>query len=352
MKSTLSKKESLYFNIMKSKNVLYLKSAPGLAKSSILKSIADKKKYQYFDVRLSMADETDFKFPMIEDMDGQKVTGFSVPKWAMMANEQPSIVHFEEINRASDAVRNASMGILLERVIDQFSFNDNVMFCCSGNLGEEDGTNVEEFDSALNNRLVHVNHELTIQEWMDEFATENVHPMICSFINAHPEYYYKKPQENENAYATPRSWTMLSNFIISTYTKEASPSTWADDILYVGASFVGSSINRFIRYVEETSKINIKDIIDNFKQVEKETKEFNRSKIFELLESLKSYEFENFNEKQLSNISDFLKVVDDSDLVAGYLQDVLSPELLENEIFLKFFKSLKKYISSMKKVIL
>jgi hypothetical protein len=27
----------------------------------------------------------------------------------------------------------------------------------SGNLGDEDGTDVEEFDSALNNRLIHIN---------------------------------------------------------------------------------------------------------------------------------------------------------------------------------------------------
>jgi hypothetical protein len=34
----------------------------------------------------------------------------------------------------------------------------------SGNLGDEDGTDVEEFDSALNNRLIHINHTLDVQE--------------------------------------------------------------------------------------------------------------------------------------------------------------------------------------------
>jgi hypothetical protein len=43
----------------------------------------------------------------------------------------------------------------------------------SGNLGDEDGTDVEEFDSALNNRLIHINHTLDVQEWLD-YAEEKI----------------------------------------------------------------------------------------------------------------------------------------------------------------------------------
>jgi hypothetical protein len=55
----------------------------------------------------------------------------------------------------------------------------------SGNLGDEDGTDVEEFD-ALNNRLIHINHTLDVQ-WLGDYAEENCHPMITSYIKTHPE---------------------------------------------------------------------------------------------------------------------------------------------------------------------
>jgi hypothetical protein len=92
----------------------------------------------------------------------------------------------------------------------------------SGNLGDEDGTDVEEFDSALNNRLIHINHTLDVQEWLGDYAEENCHPMITSYIKTHPEQMYKKSDDCKG-YATPRSWTMLSEFIICNYGENASP---------------------------------------------------------------------------------------------------------------------------------
>jgi hypothetical protein len=65
----------------------------------------------------------------------------------------------------------------------------------SGNLGDEDGTDVEEFDSALNNRLIHINHTLDVQEWLGDYAEENCHPMITSYIKTHPEQMYKKSDD-------------------------------------------------------------------------------------------------------------------------------------------------------------
>jgi MoxR-like ATPase len=119
-----------------------------------------------------MVDETDVGlYPSLSeiDMDGEMVKCLiSLCLWAVEANKRPTIIHFEELNRASQQVRNAALQILLEREIGTaFKFNDNVLMMSSGNLGDEDGTDVEEFDSALNNRLIHINHTLDVQEWLE-----------------------------------------------------------------------------------------------------------------------------------------------------------------------------------------
>ena len=222
----LTEREEMYFRMMWAKyGVLYITAKPGVAKSAIGRGIAEKMGFRYIDMRLSMQDEADFKYPYLEDMEYQgsvvKVSGFAIPRWAFEANQQPTIIHFEELNRAPQFVRNAALQILLERELGEFKFNENVLMMASGNLGDEDGTDVEEFDSALNNRLIHFKHVLTTDEWIQNFAEQKVHPMIVSYIKVHPEQLYKKSDENSFAYATPRSWTMMSEFITKNFGKEA-----------------------------------------------------------------------------------------------------------------------------------
>ncbi len=143
-----------------------------------------------------MVDETDVGlFPVVDTItieDFEKVDGFGagmisevdpsqkknvqiktlkhvVPEWAIKANMKPSIIHFEELNRSTLQVRNAALQLLLEREIGAFfKFNKNVFMLSSGNLGEEDGTDVEEFDQALNNRLIHYTHDMPFPEWKKE----------------------------------------------------------------------------------------------------------------------------------------------------------------------------------------
>ena len=306
----MSIREQKYFNIMKSRlGVLYIQSKPGLAKSSIARNIAKLMGFQYMDIRLSMVDETDVGlYPNIEDIeqDGQmiKCLNFVVPKWALKANATPTIIHFEELNRASLNVRNAALQILLEREIGtEFEFNDNVLMLCSGNLGEEDGTDVEEFDSALNNRLIHVNHDLGWEEWIERFADEKVHPLIVSFIKNNAEYLYRKDGtqngEEPKTYASPRTWHMLSEYILSTtdmihnIPKEEQMggkyelNAIRDLTKEVGVSFVGTSIAKFIKYLDESMRLSLKDVIDNFKKVKIQIEKSNRDKKSELLNQLR-----------------------------------------------------------------
>jgi len=140
---TLTNREQSYFRMMWGKSgVMYITAKPGVAKSAIARSIAQKMGFRYMDIRLSMVDETDVGlYPHVSDNEGVKCLDFVVPRWAIEANKQPTIIHFEELNRASQSVRNAALQILLERQIGvNFKFNDTVLMMSSGNLGDEDGT--------------------------------------------------------------------------------------------------------------------------------------------------------------------------------------------------------------------
>ena len=348
--SKLTERERLYYQVMKAKSgVLFITAKPGVAKSAIARSIADKMDMAYEDVRLSMSDETDFKFPHITTIDDVKVSDYAVPRWAFEANKRPTILHFEELNRAPQFVRNAALQILLERQIGNFKFNDNVFMMASGNLGDEDGTDVEEFDSALNNRLIHYPHTLSYQEWIDNFAQEKVHPSIVSFINAYPDYLYQDAGENTKAYATPRSWTFLSDFIIESIGKKSNSQEVRSLIQGIAFSYIGNTSNKFLKYLEEQSTLNINDIIDNFDGVKKTLEKFQRDKKSELIQSLKEMDIKEFKKVQVENTVKFLKTVQEDELTS-YLLHIIDTEediYVDNIVsLLKPFKTILSKIDS------
>lgn len=358
----LTPKERKYFAVMWTKyGVLNITSRPGVAKSAIGRSICEKMGFRYMDIRLSMVDETDVGlYPDVSEIevDGKiiKCLDFVVPRWAIEANKQPTIIHFEELNRASQQVRNAALQLLLERQIGtNFNFNENVLMMSSGNLGDEDGTDVEEFDSALNNRLVHINHVLSVDEWIENFAEANCHRLVTSFIKAHPEKMHQPASENTKAYATPRSWTMLSEFIVTNYGQDASPREFLPLLKEVATGYIGNTAMKFIQYCEDMLNISIQDVLNNYDRVKKDLEKYNRDKNSELIQSLKEIDITKLSDKQLVNAVKFLKNVGDDEKTAYLLfildnvTDVTSPKLkkflLEFEDLLRTIKKINKPIS-------
>lgn len=376
----LTKKQKKYFRMMYGQSgVLFLTAEPGVAKSAIMRTIAEKLGFQYFDIRLSMVDEIDVGlFPYrnemeidLEDGSGEttkriiNVMSYAIPEWAYLANLKPTIIHFEELNRAPLAVRNAALQILLERAIGTtFKFNSNVFMVSSGNLGEMDGTDIEEFDRALNNRLIHYKHTLTLPEWIEDFATEKVHPVIVNFLKSNEEHflhsYDEKRSKNQEAYATPRSWTFLSDYIVRNYGMKSSINDFIDDVRELGASYIGDGANsRFIRYLDESLKFGIKDLLDRYDEIKDQLKDLTRDKKSELLNSLKQKNIMDLNAKQKENVKRFILTVSEDEAVAYILKILddeykymkvndadndIAEEFLTDERFAKFYDAILQHV--------
>lgn len=384
--SVLNPKEIRYFRMMYPKSgVLFLTSEPGIAKSATMRSIAKKLKMRYIDLRLAMLDETDVGlFPdkyeiqvkIInaqgkEEIYTEKYLDHLVPRWACIANQQPTIIHFEELNRAPLAVRNAALQILLEREIGyNFKFNSNVLMVATGNLGEEDGTDVEEFDSALNGRLIHYKHKLPIDEWFEYYANEHIQEIIIRYLTAHVDHYYigkNQRSEKDKSYACPRSWTFLSDYITENYGMNAPIQDWLDDILNVGHSYIGSINTQFVRYLRDSLRISIHDIMNKYPQLQKEGTKFTRDKKSELLTDLRSVDLKGIQSNQIENIKLFMLDIGE-DEVSAFLIKILDEnydytedeevdeknndfiiEFLRDVRFKKFEKVMLGYVSTDKK---
>jgi hypothetical protein len=352
--SKLTKREEEYFRIALARSgVLYIKGEPGLAKSAILRSIADKLDLFYIDLRLSQIDETDVGlFPDKIELDvkytksdgsveigKQNFLTHIIPEWAHLANNPKTVdkrfkgtfINFEELNRAPLAVRNAALQLLLERQIGfrGFKFADNVFMAATGNLGDEDDTDVEEFDAALKDRLIQVRHDMDFQEWRDTWATKgiNVHSGIIGYIQANPEHYYSKPtgENKSDVFPTPRSWTFLSDMMKENFgQRDADLNVIAEPeltqellgfVMRVAHSYVGTASVTFCKYLKDVNKLTIYDVLGlegckykgGYKNFSKNIKEtIDRSKRSELLDKLKKVDITSLEEHTIENLKLFI----------------------------------------------
>jgi hypothetical protein len=267
--SFLSQREQKLWNMIRSKSgVVMAYGIPGISKSATFSSIAKKMNLEYIDFRTTTIDETDLGvFPTISEINGLKVVDHAVPAWAVKANKKPTLIHFEELNRCSSNIRNATLGILNERIIGtSFKFNEHVYMVASGNPVTDLDQDVEEFGTALRNRLIPVQFELTLKQWINEFAEKNVVPQIITFLNNKPDFFgntlhqlEKLIGENQEQYPSPRSWTFLSDYI------KAFPEDQKKDALLdtkMTKCFVGELASITLSsFLQEFYKINLKQVL-------------------------------------------------------------------------------------------
>ena len=324
--SKLTRLEKIYWSMMQAKGAVpMLKGRPGEAKTAILRSIAKKLGMEYIDIRLSQIDEVVVTgFPATNE-DGRSFS-FRVPDWAVKANQSPTIICFEEYNRARLEQRNAAMQIMCEREVGMnHKLNDDVYMCATGNLGEEDGTDVEEIEAAQKGRLATIRHNLTIKDWEDGYATENVHALVLNFVKSNPQYFYKYEGDEVDSYASARTWDYLSMFIKTNFgDKNINYGELVDVLMTVGKSYVGSTITPFIRYINQIQQVSTKDILNKYPDIQEIVKKFNRPQISEYLLNLAEMNPEKLKDNQVENLIAFLGDISDDDELVNYFMKIVA----------------------------
>lgn len=348
---SLNVMESTYWSMIKPRSgTFYLKGRPGMAKSAIGKKLAEKLDLNYIDIRLSMVDEVDVGlYPYLFTEDNIKALDYAVPTWALEANKKPTLIHFEELNRASLAVRNAALQILNERAIgSNFKFNENVYMMSSGNLGEEDGTEVEEFDFALNNRLIHFQHEMSLDEWIKYFAEEHVQSNIISYLLSYPSDYYlsDKSTKNSDAKPTPRSWTFLSDYITCHLGKNAKPGDIFNLCKNTAICYVGAAAAPFINFLQELDKIDYRQILENYDECASIISKMFRATKSHMLHEISKLKYQEIIQypKGLENLVKFLNNID-LDERTGFILNVLDETDYENMDDVKYWKYIESNFS-------
>jgi len=352
----LSTRELKLWNMIRNKSgIVMAYGIPGIAKSATFRVIAKKMDLSYIDFRATTIDETDLGvYPVISDYNGIKVVEHAVPGWAIRANEKPTLIHFEELNRCNSNIRNAILGILLERIIGtNFTFNEHVYMVASGNPVCDHDQDVEEFGFALRNRLIPIQFALTLKDWIGEFAKDNVVREVVGFLNAKPDFFGNTKHqmekfigENEEQYPSPRSWTFLSDYFKGFENDKDRKNALLD--INTIQNYVGPIAGTaFVAWINEFFKINVEDILKgkvdistlDVMTVQRITEEFQETK-----------ELHKLTATQLKNWRAFIAYMSDEIRAAHIVFLMSDVNKLPKDDQNKYFEALKEYKNLIKSI--
>ena len=191
---------------------IMLRGAPGVGKSTIVRSVANKLGIGFIDVRLAQMERVDFAgLPSVKD----GMTEWNVPSFWPRDPKSKGIILLDEITSAPSDCQVAAYSVVLDRRIpnSNYTLPDGWLIVAAGNR-TCDRAVVKAMSSALANRFVHFEVEANTEDWV-KWATQNeIHPSVTGFMNFRPELLFKMDGQNlEQGWPSPRSWERVSNSI-------------------------------------------------------------------------------------------------------------------------------------------
>lgn len=193
---------------------LFIHGSPGIGKSYIVADVAKKHGLELVDVRLSQMDPVDLRgVPSIKD----DQTVWMPPVFFPKDPESQGILFLDELNSAPPSVQAAIYQLVLNRKVGEYTLPKGWRIICAGNRISDRGV-VFRLPSPLANRMVHLHLEARFEDFKVFALREKFHRFIIGFLSFRPDLLSGEPVTGDDAnpaFATPRSYHMLSNILKS-----------------------------------------------------------------------------------------------------------------------------------------
>ncbi len=218
------------------KRPAFIWGPPGIGKSELVEGIAKELNGLMIDLRLGQMEPTDIRgipfkndelgkmdwappidLPhgdvLVRDMVMDKLTVLE-EQLDMTLDEMPVIVLFlDEMNSAPPSVLAAAYQLILNRRVGKYKLPDNVVMLAAGNRESDKGVTFR-MPTPLANRFVHFEMKVDFNSWVDWAVQHNIHPDVIGYLSfAKKDLYDFDPKSASRAFATPRSWTFVSELI-------------------------------------------------------------------------------------------------------------------------------------------
>ncbi len=191
------------------KQPVFLWGAPGVGKSQVVAQIADKQGLELIDVRAVLLDPVDLRgIPRITP-DGKAV--WSSPSF--LPQEGRGILFLDELNAAPPLVQAACYQLILDRRLGEYELPSGWTIVAAGNR-ESDKAVTHRMPSALANRLIHLDFDADLDDWISWANSSDINSKLIAFLRFRPKLLHVfDPKKNEKAFPSPRSWEFVSRIL-------------------------------------------------------------------------------------------------------------------------------------------
>jgi hypothetical protein len=280
------------FNV---KRPIFLWGPPGIGKSDVVAEIARDMGALLIDLRLGQMDPTDIRgIPFYNKELGKMdwAPPIDLPD-EETASQYPYVVLFmDEMNSAPPAVQSAAYQLVLNRRVGKYRLPDNVVMVAAGNRESDKGVTYR-MPTPLSNRFVHSEMKVDFPSWQEWAIKNQIHKDVVGFLTfAKQDLYDFDAKSSSRAFATPRSWTFVSELLAD---EDLDVATTTD--LIAGTVGEGLAV-KFMAHRKISSKLPKPEDILSGKATELETKEV--SAMYSLVISL-CYELKGAIERKVSD---------------------------------------------------
>lgn len=198
------------------KRPLFLWGPPGIGKSELVEGITHELGGHMIDLRLGQMEPTDIRGIPFYNKDSGKMD------WAPpvelpdeeTAGQYPVVVLFlDELNSAAPSVQSAAYQLILNRRIGKYRLPDNVVMVAAGNRESDKGVTYR-MPTPLANRFIHQEMKVDFPSWQEWAVTNNIHKDVVGYLSfAKQDLYDFDAKSASRAFATPRSWTFVSQLL-------------------------------------------------------------------------------------------------------------------------------------------
>jgi hypothetical protein len=200
----------------KVKRPLFLWGPPGIGKSELVEGIARELGGIMYDCRLGQMEPTDIRGIPFYNKDTGKMD------WAPpvdlpdeeTASQYPLVVLFmDEMNSAPASVQAAAYQLTLNRRVGKYRLPDNVVMVAAGNRESDKGVTFR-MPTPLANRFIHQEMKVDFASYQEWAVKNRIHKDVVGYLSfAKQDLYDFDAKSSSRAFATPRSWTFVSELL-------------------------------------------------------------------------------------------------------------------------------------------
>ena len=320
------------------------KGPTGIGKSHIVHQVGEKLNMQVIDRRLSQMTEGDI-IGLPELKDG--VTRFAPVDWIVKACNEPVVLFFDELNRATIEVQQCAFQIVLDRELNGHKLHPETRVYAAVNEGSE--YQVTDMDPALLRRFFVTSLEPTTEDWLQWAESKGVDSVVTEFIKKYPSHLRHVGElQPGKVYPNPASWDRLDTslkYCNMTPSQIVGTSECPDMFYSMCTGFIGTeaavSFTDFVRNYEV--KFSAEDVLDNYSSVKVKTGKLSNDKKNDLLMQIVTYSKSiELSVSQAKNATDFAQTCSDEILV-NFMNSIMETKNIPN------IRKVHKFIS--KKVV-